>query len=373
VSNEYVITKDVGSQVGAIWSDSKVSLNTSFTISTELFFGAKDGNGADGFSFIIQNDGKTTIGSAGGGLGYKGISNSVGIEFDTYQNPNDMYNDHVAFNTGGKLNAIGGAIDLDDIEDNRYHDVQIDWNAYGKILTLSYDGDVIGSRSIDVVNEVGADEAYIGFAGSTGGLNNLQKIRNLDYQSENNSVLLDVLVNDTDIDLGDTAGLKVVAASSVSGATVLFSGLAGAGIDYAPGRAFDYLAKGETEVDTVTYIIEDSHGAQATSTVKVTVTGTDNDTIIGGAGNDILTGGFGDDMFVFNSGGGADTITDFGEGNDVIDLSDFADSGYDSLANVTSHSTQTDNGVSIDLGNGDSVTLEGVDLNSLHTDDFLFV
>jgi Ca2+-binding RTX toxin-like protein len=98
-----------------------------------------------------------------------------------------------------------------------------------------------------------------------------------------------------------------------------------------------------------------------------------DDILTGMAGNDTLTGGFGDDMFVFNSGGGADTITDFGEGNDVIDLRDFVDSGYDSLANVISHSTQTDNGVSIDLGNGDSVTLEGVDLNSLHTDDFLFV
>jgi Ca2+-binding RTX toxin-like protein len=95
-----------------------------------------------------------------------------------------------------------------------------------------------------------------------------------------------------------------------------------------------------------------------------------SDSLNGGAGDDVLTGGFGDDVFVFNSGGGADTITDFGAGNNVIDLSDFA--GYDSLTNVISHSTQTGNDVSIDLGNGDSVTLEGVDLNSLHTDDFLF-
>jgi hypothetical protein len=105
-----------------------------------------------------------------------------------------------------------------------------------------------------------------------------------------------------------------------------------------------------------------------------TIVGSESDDILTGlAGNDTLTGGFGDDTFVFNSGGGADTITDFGEGNNVIDLSDFADSGYDSLANVISHSTQTGNDVTIDLGNGDSVTLEGVDLNSLHTDDFLFV
>jgi Ca2+-binding RTX toxin-like protein len=98
-----------------------------------------------------------------------------------------------------------------------------------------------------------------------------------------------------------------------------------------------------------------------------------SDSLNGGTGDDVLTGGFGDDVFVFNSGGGADTITDFGEGNDVIDLSDFADSGYDSLANVKSYSTQIGNDVNIDLGNGNSVTLGGVDLIGLHADDFLFV
>ena len=115
----------------------------------------------------------------------------------------------------------------------------------------------------------------------------------------------------------------------------------------------------------------DGYAYLGTAVNDIIVGSESDDILMGLAGNDTLTGGFGDDTFVFNSGGGADIITDFGEGNDVIDLSDFA--GYDSLANVKSHSTQTGNDVTIDLGNGNSVTLEGVDLNSLHTDDFLFV
>ena len=49
--------------------------------------------------------------------------------------------------------------------------------------------------------------------------------------------------------------------------------------------------------------------------------GKGNDTIIGGAGNDRLTGGGGHDTFVFATGFGRDTITDFDLVNDKIDWS----------------------------------------------------
>ena len=404
-ASEYVITQNLNSQAGALWSNSKVSLGVSFSISAELFFGDNNG-GADGFSFIIQNNSKTTIGASGGGIGYAGIPKSVGIEFDTYDNgaPMDISKDHAAFNTGGILNAIGGVINLGNIEDNQYHAVKIDWNAGSHVVTLSYGGKIIGSRTIDVVAEVGANEAYIGFAGSTGGFSNLQKIRNLDYQSVNNSVVLDVLVNDTDVDLGDKASLKVVAATSDHGATVSFSGVAGAGIAYSPGHAFDYLATNKIVIDTVTYIIEDSHGAQATSTVQVAISGVNgaptivktvlgdegnnplsgsgladyinglggNDILTGLAGNDLLTGGAGSDTFVFSQGGGADIITDFMAGVDVIDLSAFAGLGYASLADVSSHSTQTGADLIINMGGANSIQLTGVNLASLHAADFAF-
>lgn len=46
------------------------------------------------------------------------------------------------------------------------------------------------------------------------------------------------------------------------------------------------------------------------------------DTLIGLAGNDRLTGGTGDDSFFFQTeNDGIDTITDFAQGNDVIDVS----------------------------------------------------
>ena len=292
VGSEYVITQAINTQVGALWSDSKISLNTSFTISADLFFGAND-SGADGFSFIIQNQSKTAIGAVGGGLGYQGIGHSVAIEFDTWNNGsayNDILNDHAAFDINGSMSGIGGPIDLGNIEDGQYHPVTIDWNAATHVITLSYNGVVIGSQTIDVAAIVGSNEAYIGFAGSTGAANNLQKIRDLTYQSANDSVVLDVLVNDTDADPGDKATLHVVSASSAHGASLSFSGLAGAGIVYSPGHVFDYLAAGETAIDTVTYTIEDSHGAQSNSTTaQVAIVGLNDAPVIEGGDSKSLS------------------------------------------------------------------------------------
>ena len=46
--------------------------------------------------------------------------------------------------------------------------------------------------------------------------------------------------------------------------------------------------------------------------------GRGDDTLVGGAGNDVLSGGAGADRFVFARTGGADRITDFAQGEDVI-------------------------------------------------------
>ncbi|MEM1162860.1 MAG: Hint domain-containing protein [Pseudomonadota bacterium] len=55
--------------------------------------------------------------------------------------------------------------------------------------------------------------------------------------------------------------------------------------------------------------------------------GTGNDVLTGGDGDDYLTGGSGDDTFILSAGGGADSITDFTIGADLIDSSALLD-GY---------------------------------------------
>jgi Ca2+-binding RTX toxin-like protein len=95
------------------------------------------------------------------------------------------------------------------------------------------------------------------------------------------------------------------------------------------------------------------------------------DTLDGAAGNDTLTGGTGGDTFVFNKDYDSDTISQFFDGEDIIYLSDFA--GINSFADLNGMITQAQPGadVIIDFGEGDKLTIKGVDLVDLDDQDFL--
>jgi len=89
--------------------------------------------------------------------------------------------------------------------------------------------------------------------------------------------------------------------------------------------------------------------------------GSGNDVLVGGSGDDALTGGTGADTFVFVSGFGNDTITDFDVAVDTLDLSgtgltfqelSIAQSGADTV---------------VSDGVGNSVTLTGVSVGSLNS------
>ncbi len=83
----------------------------------------------------------------------------------------------------------------------------------------------------------------------------------------NQSVTIDVLVNDTDVDQGDV--LTVVSASSSRGLTEIIENK----VKFTANSDFHYLSLGQTTNETITYQIRDADGATASGTVTVTVTG----------------------------------------------------------------------------------------------------
>ena len=95
--------------------------------------------------------------------------------------------------------------------------------------------------------------------------------------------------------------------------------------------------------------------------------GAGNDTIDGGEGNDSLTGGADADTFVFGESHGNDTITDFTDGEDMIDLS--------ALTSITSVDdltvTTSGNDVTIDTGEG-TILLQNFSESDLGAEDFCF-
>ena len=98
--------------------------------------------------------------------------------------------------------------------------------------------------------------------------------------------------------------------------------------------------------------------------------GEGDDWLSGGTGTDTLTGGAGADTFVYFAGHGSDTITDFTDGEDVIDLSLLDSiSGFDDLSAI-----QLGSFVAIDLGGhgGGTIALENFDIEDLDETDFVF-
>ncbi|RYD66008.1 MAG: hypothetical protein EOP58_06360, partial [Sphingomonadales bacterium] len=89
---------------------------------------------------------------------------------------------------------------------------------------------------------------------------------------ENQTILINVRANDTDVDSG--AVLTVIAASAPSGQGT--AAVVSNQVQFNPGSNFDHLAQGATANVLVSYTIQDQFGATSSSTVTVTVTGTND-------------------------------------------------------------------------------------------------
>lgn len=185
--NCYTLTKDQTSQSGSVWNINKIDLTQSFDYHFNVFLGCRDSMGADGIAFVLQPI-STSVGSTGEGLGVEGVSPSVVIAIDTYQNTNkgDPAYDHLAIHLNGDLdhstaNNIAGPVQAlansDNIEDCQWHVFRIAWDAVGKKITVYMDGAERLSASIDLVQNVFLNdpEVFWGFTGATGGGTNHQR------------------------------------------------------------------------------------------------------------------------------------------------------------------------------------------------------
>ena len=192
------ITEALGGKNGSVWFQNKLDLRVEFTLNVDLYMGSKDGNGADGIAFVVQNLDQGQ-GTSGGGLGYGNsdggssrITPSYAIEFDTYQNGWDPGNDHIALVQDGyarhdtapvgQWNQATDLVQTDDLENGQWHNVIISWNpetnVFGYLFTHSNGTSYSNSKVIDIRGSVlNSNIAYWGFTASTGGFNNLQRVR----------------------------------------------------------------------------------------------------------------------------------------------------------------------------------------------------
>jgi len=183
--NCYTLTQAIYTQSGSVWNSNKINLNNSFDFHFNVYLGCQDVNGADGIVFILQPIG-TSVGTTGEGMGFEGISPSVGVSLDTWQNfnRNDPAYDHISIQLNGNVthgSDLAGPIQAsatsDNIEDCAWHVFRITWDASTKTLTTYFDGQFRLQAQYDLVATVFNNDpmVYWGFSAATGGANNLQQ------------------------------------------------------------------------------------------------------------------------------------------------------------------------------------------------------
>lgn len=181
--NCYQITPDVGGQAGTVFSQNTINLNQPFTLEAVMHFGCKDANGADGIVFMFATS-NMVVGGGGGFIGYQGITPSIAIEYDDYQNggEGDPVDDHMAIISMGSVNHnastnLVGPVTLPNIEDCADHCFSVSWNPTTQTFTGTLDSWTI-SYTGDIINNIfgGNPNVYFGFSSGTGSLSNLHTV-----------------------------------------------------------------------------------------------------------------------------------------------------------------------------------------------------
>lgn len=267
-------------QGGFVWSNEKISLNEPFDYTFDVYLGEDipgQPSGADGIAFVLQPVG-TNAGSYGGSMGYGGITPSLAMSIDTYDNGNfdsDIPQDHVAIMSNGSTdhasadNLAGPEIALVsgfNIEDGEWHVMRVSWDPTTQLINFYMDGSLRVSYTGDIISDIfhGDPMVYWGFTGSTGMLTNLQQFCF--------SIIPGLSASDLSICEGETIDFSDNSYSAL-GDVVAWNW------DFNNGQNSTLQAPGQIEFTQagnywVTQTIIDIQGCQASDSIEVVVSPT---------------------------------------------------------------------------------------------------
>ncbi len=167
------------SQAGSAFS--KVLVNaTDFSTYFRFRIGNRGGadNGADGIVFVAQPV-TSAVGDIGEGMGYLGIANSVGVEFDTYQNASqhDPNSNHLGIDAAGIVDHGSGAPDTvgiaPDFDDGNIWHAWVDYDGMTLEARVSQSGtrpvNPAIKKTLNIPALIQAQRACVGFTSATGG------------------------------------------------------------------------------------------------------------------------------------------------------------------------------------------------------------
>ncbi|MEA5504937.1 DUF4347 domain-containing protein [Halotia wernerae UHCC 0503] len=206
-NNVLNLTPATKNQVGSAFYNTPIGLDTNTSFNTHFQFqlsGGNGNNGADGFTFLLQNStaGVKALGELGGSLGYGNqefngtnqILKSLAIEFDTYKNSWDSNNNHVAVLLNGDVTSPK-AISTPSFQLNSgaVLDAWVDYDGSTNNLNVYVGNNTVKpltallNYNLDLTAVVGS-QAYVGFSAGTGALTNSQNIDNWTFSFSNQTL-----------------------------------------------------------------------------------------------------------------------------------------------------------------------------------------
>lgn len=139
---------------------------------------------SDGMTFVLQTEGATALGAGGGDLGYAGITPSVAVEFNTWQNtPFDVNDNDVAILTNGNITGLDpqtpygvtncqptGAFGC--MSNGDVWSAWIDYDGVSLHVAVADNSTTrpanLISHPVDIAGILGQNSAFVGFTAGTG-------------------------------------------------------------------------------------------------------------------------------------------------------------------------------------------------------------
>ncbi|KPK75981.1 MAG: hypothetical protein AMJ79_08845 [Phycisphaerae bacterium SM23_30] len=180
------LTPSLQDKAGAAWYAEKqevlAGFETIFQFQITDTGGSLYGSGGDGFAFVIQGDGGTALGGAGHNIGYGGreiaggITNSVAVEFDTWDNSGypfyfpDGGNNHISVQSRGTMPndpnhdySLGSTSTIPDLSDGNVHTVKITYVPGTMRIYLDDLNTPVLTVSIDLKMKLNLDSALLAY------------------------------------------------------------------------------------------------------------------------------------------------------------------------------------------------------------------
>lgn len=194
------------SQVGTVYHNNKQLVDQGFVCDFKFRMRDRNGVGADGMTFIIQNDSATAMGASGGALGFAtnlafpaagtGIGNSLAIAFDTWDNSTNWSTipgaNVITVQTNGLLpnvpssdKSLGGQAVSGAFNDAAIHQVRVSYTP--GVMSIYFDNLAVPVFNVPVnlANTLSLDpngSAWVGFTAATGARINAQRHELIDWQ-----------------------------------------------------------------------------------------------------------------------------------------------------------------------------------------------